>query len=40
MILDVLDGFKVISSQPFGSDRAVVALDICVLLGLAGLDVH
>jgi len=31
--------FKDILVQPFMADRAIVALDIGVLLGLAGLDV-
>ncbi len=29
-----------VSAQPFGSDRSVVALDIGVLLGVSGLDMH
>jgi hypothetical protein len=38
-LLRLLDGFKQIEPQPFMPDRAVVALDIGILLGLAGLDI-
>ena len=39
MILSLLDGFHDVLVEPFVPDRAVVALDIGVLLELAGLDV-
>jgi hypothetical protein len=34
-----LDGFKDVLAEPFAPNRAVVALDIGVLLGLSWLDV-
>jgi len=37
MILDILDGLKMIPTKPFGPDGAVVAFDIGVLLRLARL---
>ena len=40
MILNVFDGFKVISAQPFHLDHSIVALDIGVLPELSRLDVH
>lgn len=39
MILHVFDAFEVVASEPFCADRPVVALDVCVLLGLSRLDV-
>ena len=39
MFLCLLDGFDDILVEPFVPDRAVVALDVGVLLGLTGLDV-
>ena len=40
MILRLLDVFNDVLIQPFLPDGAVVALDIGVLLGLAGLDMQ
>lgn len=37
--LDLLDVLKQVLAKPIVSHRPVVALDVCVLLGLAGLDV-
>lgn len=39
-LLDLLDAFENAQVQPFVPDRPVVALDIAVLLGLAGLDME
>ena len=39
MVLGLLDGFDDELIQPFMPNRAVVALDAGVLLGLSGLDV-
>jgi hypothetical protein len=39
LILCLLDAFDDVLVQPFMSNRPVVALDICVLLGLPRLDV-
>ena len=39
VILCLLDGFDDVLVEPFVPDGAVVALDVSVLLGLAGLDV-
>jgi hypothetical protein len=39
VVLCLLDGFDDVLVEPFMSDGAVVALDVGVLLGLAGLDV-
>lgn len=39
LVLCLLYGFKDVLSQPFAANRAVIALDIGVLLRLAGLDV-
>ena len=39
MVLGLLDCFDDVSVKPFMPDRRVVALDMGVLLGLAGLDV-
>ena len=39
MILGLLDGFDDVLVEPFMPDGAVVALDLGVLLELAGLDV-
>ena len=39
MVLCLLDGFDDVLVEPFMPDGAVVALDIGVLLWLAGLDV-
>ena len=38
LILCLLDGFKNVLAEPFAPNRAIVALDIGVLLGLAALD--
>ena len=38
-VLSLLDGFDDVLIQPLVPDRAVVALDVGVLLRLAGLDV-
>lgn len=40
MTLHVFDAFEVVSPEPFSPDRAIVALDICVLPGLARLNVE
>ncbi len=37
MILDLFDGFEVIPPHPFGPDRAVVALDVSILLLLTAM---
>ena len=39
MILCLLDGFDDVLVEPFVPDRAIVALDVGVLLRLTGLDV-
>ena len=39
MVLGLLDGFDDVLVEPFMPNRAVVTLDVGVLLGLAGLDV-
>jgi len=39
MFLHLLDGVKDVGSEPFIANRAIVALDICVLLGLSRLDI-
>ena len=39
MVLGLLDGFNDVLVEPFVANRAVVSLDVGVLLRLAGLDV-
>ena len=39
LFLRLLDRFKDVLVQPFDANRAIVALDIGILLWLAGLDV-
>jgi hypothetical protein len=39
-LLRLLDAFENVQVQPFVPNRPVVALDVGVLLGLAGLDVR
>jgi len=40
VILNIFDAVKVVSAQLLGSDGAIVALDIGVLLRVAWLDIH
>lgn len=39
MVLHLLDAVEMVSPQPFGADRAVVAFDIGVLVRLSRLDI-